>query len=100
MTSNHWKLSDKFKDVPEDDETYTEFRREFKFGEYDVLYEKWSWEGITAETLVFVSEEIASMQIHALEDFVRESSLVKEWTNMTIKENDNGFTFVNFNFEY
>ncbi len=46
-----------------------------------------------------MSEEISSMEIHELEDFVRESSLVKEWTNMTIKENDNGFTFVNFNFE-
>jgi len=91
-------LSDKFSKVPVDDDTAILFRAEVKFGDFDVLYEKWCWEGIAAESIIFVSEDVATMTDAAIEMEVRTSPLVNSNARITLKRIDSGFTFVNFNF--
>ena len=92
-------MTDKFKNVPVDEDTRIQFRHEAKFGKYDILYERWSWEGISAESLIFVSDDVADLTDEELERELRKSPLVKKDSAVTIKRVDSGFTFANFNFE-
>ena len=92
-------MSDKFKNVSADKDTRVNFRHEAKFGKYDVLYEMWTWEGISAESLIFANEDVSDLTDEELEQEVRKSPLVKKASAVTIKRQEAGFTFVNFNFE-
>ena len=92
-------MSEKFDGVPVDEDTKTLFRLEAKLGEFDILYEKWSFEGVTAESFIFANEDISGMTDEEIEQEVRQSSLVKKGSQVLIKRLDAGFTFVNFNFE-
>ena len=92
-------MSKKFDDVPVDEDTRIMFRQEARLGKFDVLYEMWSWEGISAESLIFANDDVADMTDNDLEQEVRKSPLVKKESDITIKRLDAGFTFVNFNFE-
>lgn len=91
-------MTDKFKNVPVEEDTKILFRNEAKFGKYEVLYEMWSWEGISAESIIFESDDISDLTDEELEQEVRKSPLVKNDSAVTIKRLDAGFTFVNFNF--
>ena len=92
-------MSDKLKIVPVEEDTRILFRKEARLGNYDVLYEMWSWEGISAESIIFASDDISDLTDEELEQEVRKSPLVKKESAVTIKRLDSGFTFVNFNFE-
>jgi len=92
-------MTDKFKNVPVEEDTRILFRDEAKLGDYGVLYEMWSWEGISAESLIFVNDDVADLTDEELEQEVRKSPLVKKESAVTIKRLEAGFTFVNFNFE-
>lgn len=92
-------MTDKFKTVPVEEDTRILFRQEAQFGTYEVLYEMWSWEGISAESIIFASDDISDLTDEELEQEVRQSPLVKKESALTIKRLDSGFTFVNFNFE-
>ena len=92
-------MSKKFDGVLVEKDTKILFRQEASLGNIEVLYEMWSWEGISAESLIFANEDVADMTDEALEQEVRKSPLVNEESDMTIKRLDAGFTFVNFNFE-
>ena len=92
-------MTDKFKNIPVEKDTRILFRNEAKLGDYDVLYEMWSWEGISAESIIFASDDISALTDEELEQEVRKSTLLKKESAVTIKRLDSGFTFVNFNFE-
>ncbi len=92
-------MTDKFKNVPVEEDTRILFRQEAELGTYEVLYEMWSWEGISAESIIFVNDDISDLTDEELEQEVRQAPLVKKESAMTIKRLDSGFTFVNFNFE-
>jgi hypothetical protein len=92
-------MSKKFDDVPVEEDTTIMFRQEARLGKFKVLYEMWSWEGISAESIIFVNDDVADMTDNELEQEVRKSPLVKKESEITIKRLDAGFTFVNFNFE-
>jgi hypothetical protein len=91
-------MSDKFKNVPNDVETKIIFSLEAKFGLYDVLYQKWFWEGITAESFIFDSQDVADLSDEGLIAEVKTSPAVQKDSQVTIKRNTSGFDFVNFNF--
>ncbi len=92
-------MTKKFKNVPVDEDTKIIFRQEARLGEYEVLYEMWTWEGISAESIIFASDDISDLTDEALELEVRNSPLVKSDSAITIKRLPAGYTFVNFNFE-
>ena len=92
-------MSKKFDGVPADEDTKILFRLEAKLGEFDILYEKWSFEGVTAESFIFANDDVSGMTDEEIEQKVRQSPLVKEGSEILIKRLDAGFTFVNFNFE-
>ena len=92
-------MSKKFDGVPVEEDTRIRYRKEVRLGKFDVLYEKWCWEGILAESLIFANDDVSRMTDEEIEDEVRKSPLVKNGSQMKIKRSDLGFTFVNFNFE-
>ncbi len=41
-----------------EDDTKILLSKPTQFGEYDVLYQKWFWDGITAESLIFLTDDL------------------------------------------
>ena len=91
-------MSDKFKNVPVEEDTTIIFSLEAQFGNYEILYQKWSWEGVTAESLIFDSRDVADLTDEELISEVKTSPRLKEESKVTLTRNDSGFVFVNFNF--
>ena len=92
-------MSDKFDNVPVDADTKIMTQVETKLGQYEILYQKWTWDGIIAESIIFVSEDISKLNAHEIEQEVRSSPMVKKDSKITMSKTDSGFTLVNFNFE-
>ncbi len=92
-------MNSKFKDVPLDDDTAIIGEREVKLAEYDALYQMWSWNGITAESLIFLSDDMAELSDAEIESLVRQSPFFHEESKMTIERSESGYIFTNFNFE-
>lgn len=91
-------MSEKFSGVSKEDDTRILFRKEVKLGNYDVLHEKWNWEGIKAESIIFANDDISGLTDEEVEQEARKSPLIKEGSQITLKRSKE-FTFVNFNFE-
>ena len=91
-------MQEKFKDLPFDEETTILFRSPMKLGAFDIVYEKWRWEGIEAESIIFLSEDVKRLDDAALEAEVRKSPLVEKDSKVTMKRGEK-YTFVNFNFQ-
>ncbi len=90
-------MNEKFKNLPVEEGTKILFSSPMKWGELDIVYQKWNWDGITAESIIFLSEDVKEMDDKALEADVRDGPLVKKDSKMTISRTDK-YTFVNFNF--
>ena len=88
----------KFYNIPKDKETKIIFSSPMRWGELDIVYEKWKFEGITAESIIFWTNDVKDMTDEALEADVRNGTLVKKISKVTIKRGED-FTFVNFNFK-
>ena len=84
--------------MPVEGDTEVLVRTKTRLEELSVLYEKWHWEGITAESIVFAGEDVASRSDEELERLVRESPIIEQDSEVTIKGGDADYTFVNFNF--
>ena len=92
-------MTTKFSSIPVEKDTQILVQQEAKFGSYDVLYQKWYWDGITAESLIFLTDDVSDLCDSSLEKEVKSSPLVKPDSSVTIKRAESGYTFVNFNFE-
>ena len=92
-------MNEKFKNVPTDDETTILFESTMKFGDLDILYQKWHWDNIYAQSIVFVEEDIKTMTDDELKEYVKESDIIKDKNKITMSRDKDGFTFINFNFQ-
>jgi hypothetical protein len=90
-------MKEKFKNIPIDEGIKILMSSPTKWGELDIVYQKWNWEGIRAESIIFLSEDVKEMDDEALEADMRDGPIVWEDSQVTIKRGDE-FTFVNFNF--
>lgn len=84
--------------VPTEEDTRILYRKEVKIGDYDVVHERWNWEGIKAESFIFANDDISGLTDEKIEQEVRKSQLFKGESQITLKRTKE-FTFVNFNFE-
>lgn len=91
--------ADKFDNVPVEDDTKILFSTPAHFGDYDVLYQKWSFSGLIAESLIFVTDDIANITMNELENEIRNSAMVTDSEKeITISSGKSEYTFFNFNF--
>ena len=90
-------MNEKFENIPLDEGTKIIFSSPMKWGELDIVYQKWNWEGIKAESIIFLNEDVKAIDDVALEADVRDGPIVKEGSQIIIKRLEE-YTFVNFNF--
>ncbi len=93
-------MTSKFANIPVDEDTTIIYQQETLLGNYRVLYQKWHWENIVAESVIFANEDITDLSDEELAKEVKESPMMtKQNSRITVNKTDDGFTFVNFNFE-
>ena len=61
------EIQGKFADVPVDEDTTVILEKIGMLGQYEVLYQAWSWEGINAESVIFFSEDVSELNDEELE---------------------------------
>ena len=90
----------KFNNIPEQKDTKIIFREETRFGDFDVVYEKWEWDGILAESIIFDEDDVSEMNDDEIINQVKDSPLFDEKIypgDPTIRH-ISGLVFVNLNF--
>jgi len=93
------QLPAKFNGVPVESDTRVISQATVTAGDIDALHQQWTWEGIRAESLIFVAGEVYDLDEPQLELLVQQSGLARPDSQFTVKRDSHGFTFVNFNFE-
>ena len=91
-------MKEKFAGVPLDPDTEILSQSLVTIDGVDALHQRWNWEGMLGESLVFVSEDVKGLGDGGLKELAVASSLVQEGSDFTVKTHPGGFTFVNFNF--
>ncbi len=89
----------KFHNVPDDPGTQIIFETEAEFEDFDVLFQRWMWDGIEGESLIFIANDVSHLSDEELVKKVEESALNTVKSGVTIKRNTHGYTFLNLNFE-
>lgn len=91
----------KFENLPKDEDA----RILYEYSEYvdslglEAWYQKWVRGSIVAESLIFITADVAHLDEKALTELVAQIHLVRADSETTYKKSDNGFVFVNFNFK-
>lgn len=91
-------MKGKFAHVPMDPDTEVLSQALGTADGIDALHQRWNWEGVIGESLIFVSGEVEGLGDEELKQLARGSSLAEDGSDFTIKRTPGGFTFVNFNF--
>ncbi len=88
-----------FSQVPVDEDTKILHRELGQIDTFPILHEKWFWEGIKAESIIFITKEVEGLEPEALIELVKKSKYYKSGSSVTFKATDAGYTFVNYNFQ-
>ena len=91
-------MTNKFDNVPIEEDTKIKYSAITKFGNYDVRYERWFWEVIYAESLIFFNDDIKGVSEEELKNEILNSPLVEAGSDITVKRSE-PYTFFNFNFK-
>ncbi len=89
---------DRFKSVPVEPGTRVHHQELIRVGEHQALHQWWSWEGIKAESLVFLTADVQGLGEQRLKSLLVDNGLADSSASITYKQDDSGFTFINFNF--
>lgn len=73
-------------------------REKIEVGGISAVYERWRWDGLRGETLVFRDADANHHDDAALEELARSSGYIDHDSSITISRNRDGYSFVNFNF--
>jgi len=87
-----------FANRPVEPDTRILFQSEAVLAGLPVLYEALYWDGVGAESVIFLDADAVGRDDAALEGLLREADLVREGSDVTFSRANKGFTFVNFNF--
>ena len=92
-------MNNKFSAVPIENGTNILFELNATLDDYDVLYQMWSWDGVTAESFIFLSSDIADLTDEEVKTLAKNSPMIKDNSELTMVRYDDGYTFINFNFK-
>lgn len=88
----------KFQNLPNDSDTIIKYQSEVILDGLDALHQVWSWDSITAESLIFTNDDISGNDITELEKTIRIDYPQANNSSITTKESGDYF-FINFNFQ-
>ena len=89
-----------FDQVPVEADTTIHQQDTTSIRDYDARWEQWDWDGVKAETLAFLETQLAGLDDQALKAMVRADERFATAGPITITRDNNGYAFVNFNFQY
>ncbi len=89
----------KFADVPVDEDTKIIQRKETEIDNLPVLIQKWTFDGIVAESAIFHDKDVCGINDEDLFQKIVNNYTVGPDLRHTITRDFDGYTFVNFNFE-
>jgi len=89
----------KFESIPADDGMQLLSQSAIQLGGYDAIHQRWRLDGIKGESVIFVTAEVAALSDDELKDMVLDSPTAKPETRCTLQRNEEGYTFINLNFE-
>ena len=64
---------------------------------YDLLMERWVWDGIKGNSIIFLTRQVGGLSDFTLEDLAREIAGLEPFDRVTLKREE-GFTYVNYGF--
>ena len=67
--------------------------------DYDVLYQMWCWDGITAESFIFLSSDIADLTDDEVKNLAKSSPMIIADSDLTMTRHEESYIFINFNFK-
>ncbi|RLA53890.1 MAG: hypothetical protein DRR42_03485 [Gammaproteobacteria bacterium] len=91
-------MNDKFEKVPVEKDTKILSSTVAQYGQYDVRYEKWSWDGVLGQSLIFFNPDIEGVELDTLQADVQQLPLVEKGSEITVKKGE-VYTVFSFNFE-
>ncbi len=91
-------MSNKFDNIPVEDETQILLSVTANFGRYETLYQKWEWSGVTGESLIFFNKDLNGVSINKIQDEIRKSPLINDSSSEITTSVKKDFNFFNFNF--
>ena len=97
MKADH--MNNKFTAVPIEQDTNILFQLNATLEDFDVLYQVWSWDGVTAESFIFLSSDISDLTDDEVKTLAKSSPMIKADSEFTMVRHEDGYTFVNFNFK-
>jgi hypothetical protein len=89
-------MKDKFKEVPVDADTRILSSEERKIGDYDVLVQLWSWDGVMGGSLIFANEDVDGLDEDEIMELVTASGFVRKDASISTDKSDSRYTFFNF----
>ena len=92
---------DKFKNIPfAGEDTKILFQKLRKLASYDVILDTWCWEGFTASSIIFYTNDVAHLSEDEIKALVKNSDFIEPGSDLTYSLAEEGYTFVNFNFHH
>jgi hypothetical protein len=92
-------ISSKWDDIPVEEDTRIIHRIEAALNDLDCVYETWFWDGVQAQSLIFIEEEL-TISLENMEKEIRENTTLLDYKDSDITTKvTNGYVFFNFNFE-
>ena len=63
-------MNEKFANVPMDSDTLLLLQAEAQINGIDALYQKWIWDGVAADSLIFANADVAKIDEAALKTLI------------------------------
>lgn len=91
-------MNQSFNNVPKDKGTRIIDQQELTIDTLTALKQRWIWDGVLADSLIFHSHDIEGLDDDALLSFINLHTDTMIIGSVTFKRNQSGYCFVNFNF--
>jgi len=92
-------MKEKFNDLTVETDTVILMRVPITVGKTDAVYEKWQWDGIYGESIIFYNEDIPKLKERDLKNkILNQTAIVQTGSQFTFTKREK-YTFVNCNFK-
>ena len=90
-------MKEKFKDISVDKDTLIIDSMEVNIETHEAIYQKWHWDGIHGDSIIFCNEDIDELSEEQIKNQVKNTKLFNTNSQITFIKGEK-YTFVNFNF--
>jgi hypothetical protein len=88
----------KFTNIPVEEDTIIKRNTLIEIEGLQALHQNWAWDGIAAESLIFIAGEVAQLDDDKITLLALSSKLPSVDSKFTISRDREGYTYINFNF--